>query len=296
MTNTLLALVLAALVLQPASYRADVEAFRKDRAAEIGGEEGWAALTGLHWLGAGDQTIGRAATNAIVLTAPSAPDRLGVLHVTDKAVTLRLATAAKVKRQPAAAGTEVTLVPNSPTSDGVSVGGMTLVIIQRGARRGVRVWDRDSPDRLAFKGLQWYPIGERWKVDATFTPHQPAPKMSILNVLNDTVQMTNPGTATFTIGGTRLSLEALLESDDADELFFMFRDQTSGKTTYGATRYLYSPLPKDGHVTLDFNKATNPPCAFTRYATCPLPPASNRLSIAIEAGETYSESANHRGF
>jgi uncharacterized protein (DUF1684 family) len=97
--------------------------------------------------------------------------------------------------------------------------------------------------------------------------------------------MANPGAASFTVDGRTYQLEALLESTDANELFFMFKDGTSGKATYGAGRYLYTPLPRDGHVTLDFNVAINPPCAFTEFATCPLPPVKNRLLIPIEAGE-----------
>jgi len=111
------------------------------------------------------------------------------------------------------------------------------------------------------------------------------PRLPIQNIIGQTIEMANPGTATFSIGGQEFQLEALLESDDADELFFMFRDGTSSKTTYGAGRYLYTPLPKDGHVTIDFNRAMNPPCAFTNFATCPLPPAKNRLSIPVAAGE-----------
>ncbi len=114
---------------------------------------------------------------------------------------------------------------------------------------------------------------------------QPVPKMRIQNIIGQTVEMANPGAAAFTVGGRPYQLEALLESADANELFFMFRDGTSGKATYGAGRYLYTPLPKDGRVTLDFNLATNPPCAFTEFATCPLPPPKNRLLIPLEAGE-----------
>ena len=106
-----------------------------------------------------------------------------------------------------------------------------------------------------------------------------------MNVLGETVEMKNPGQVVFTVGATEYRLEALLESDDAKELFFIFKDGTSNKTTYGAGRYLYTPLPKDGLVDLDFNKAKNPPCAFTDFATCPLPPAANRLTVEIRAGE-----------
>ncbi len=279
-----LALLLIAVVAQPQSYRAEIETFRKNREAEIGGEGGWASLAGLHWLMAGTHTVGRDKSNDVVLEAPSAPQKLGIFVVTASNVSFAPAAGvdARVKGQPIQT---TVLRPNTEIADGVTVGDMTFVVIKRGARLGLRVWDRQSPTRVNFHGLRWYPIDPAWRVDATFVPHQPAPKAKILNVLNETVEMTNPGTAVFRVGGQEYRLEAFLEEDAAKELFFIIKDATSGKTTYGAGRYLYTDLPKDGHVILDFNKAMNPPCAFTNFATCPLPPASNHLTLAIAAGE-----------
>jgi uncharacterized protein (DUF1684 family) len=138
---------------------------------------------------------------------------------------------------------------------------------------------------VSFQGLRWFPIETRWRIDARWIPHQPAPTLRIQNIVGQIVEMSNPGAAVFTVAGRDYRLEALLESPADEELFFMFRDGTSGRTTYGAGRYLYTPLPKDGRVMLDFNRAINPPCAFTNFATCPLPPSANRLTVAIEAGE-----------
>jgi len=148
------------------------------------------------------------------------------------------------------------------------------------------VWDAKAPNLLAFKGLQWMPIDGKWRINAVFEPHPDTqPRMKVQNVLGEIVEMKNPGRVTFAVGGQTYHLEALLEEDDAKELFFIFKDGTSNKTTYGAGRYLYTPLPKNGRVDLDFNKAKNPPCAFTAFATCPLPPAANRLTLAVTAGE-----------
>jgi uncharacterized protein (DUF1684 family) len=272
-------------MFQTATSPGDLAAFRKQREAEIGGETGWAALTGLHWLATGQGvTVGRDAGNAVVLTAPSAPAKLGTLDVTDTTVTLHVAAGVPVlvKGQPV---TQVQLRPGTPASAGVTVGGMTMVLIKRGRGMALRVWDSAAPGRLAFKGLRWYPADSKLKLDAKFIPHQPVGRVKIQNIIGETIEMLNPGVVSFTIGGKPYALEALLESDDADELFFMFKDGTSNKTTYGAGRYLYTPLPKDGHVALDFNRAMNPPCAFTNFATCPLPPAPNRLTVPIPAGE-----------
>jgi len=284
MLKSLLAFSLAGVLFQTAGTPTDLATFRKQREVEIGGETGWAALTGLHWLTNGTMTVGRDSRNAVVLTAPSAPATLGTLNVTDTSVTLHVAAGvpARVKGQPV---TEVQLRPGTEASDGLTVGGMTMVVIKRGRGMALRVWDAAAPGRIAFKGLRWYPAEPKLKVEAKFIPHQPPGKVKIQNIIGETIEMSNPGAVAFTIGGTLYRLEALLESDDADELFFMFKDGTSNKTTYGAGRYLYTPLPKDGRVTLDFNRAMNPPCAFTSFATCPLPPMPNRLTVPIPAGE-----------
>ena len=278
------AISLLSLVVQAGAYTADVEDFRRQRAADIGGETGWAALTDLRWVENGQFTIGRAPSNAIRLNAPSSPERLGTLIVTAQGATLQVASGATalVNGKPV---TNVQVPSNVSPASGISAGGMTMTMIERGGKRGLRVWDKVSPTRVNFRGLRWYPIDVKWRVEATFVPHQPVPKVRIQNIIGQTIEMANPGTAVFTIGGRQIALEALLEAPDADELFFMFRDATSGKATYGAGRYLYTPLPKDARVTLDFNRAMNPPCAFTQFATCPLPPAKNRLAIAVEGGE-----------
>ena len=274
------------MLAQSANFKAGVEAFRKQREAEIGGPTGWVALVGLHWLSPGTATIGKSQDNTVVLAAPSAPGRLGTLTVGATSVSLQVAPGveARVKGQPA---TTVELRSGGP-ENGLTVGGMTVVMIRRGTRIGLRVWDSAGAARAGFKGLRWMPIDAAWRFDAQFVPHEPAPRMRIQNVLGDIVEMVNPGYVTFSVGGQEYRLEALLESPNARELFFMFRDATSGKTTYGAGRYLYTDLPKDGRVVVDFNRAMNPPCAFTEFATCPLPPAANRLSIALNAGELDS--------
>jgi uncharacterized protein (DUF1684 family) len=279
------AVAVIALVFQASTYQSEIESFREQRAANISAETGWAALTDLQWLDApGQFTIGRAASNKIVLHAPSAPPQLGTVVVTPSTVTFRPAPGvdAGVKGQPIK---ETVLTPDAPADEAVKVNGLTLALIDREHRRALRVWDRQSPTRQSFRGLRWYPIAAKWRVDARYEPHQPAPVMRIQNIVGQIVGMTNPGAAVFTVDGKTYRLEALLESPADDELFFMFRDGTSGTATYGAGRYLYTPLPKNGRVVVDFNRAINPPCAFTKFATCPLPPPSNRLSLPITAGE-----------
>jgi uncharacterized protein (DUF1684 family) len=278
--------LLIALAVQPAGYRASVEEFRQKRAEEIGGPTGWAALVGLHWLTAGTElVVGSDPISGVHLTGPSAPGRLATINVGTDSVHIRVSTGldATLNGKPVA---EFDMAPGVPADEGLKVAGLTLVVIRRDTRLALRVWDAKAPSRVAFKGLKWMPIDARWRISARWEPHpRTQPRMKVMNVLGDVVEMQNPGAVIFAVGGKAYRLEALLEADDAKELFFIFKDETSNKTTYGAGRYLYSPLPRNGRVDLDFNKAKNPPCAFTDFATCPLPPAANRLAVAVTAGE-----------
>lgn len=278
--------LLFALAIQPAGYRAQIEEFRKHRAEEIGGPTGWAALVGLHWLTPGtEMVVGSDPISGVRLAGPSAPGRFATINVGADSVHIRVSTGldATFKGQPV---TEFDMPPGIAANDGLKFGGLTLVVLRRGPRLALRVWDAKAPNRVSFKGLNWMPVDARWRISARWEPHpRTQPRMKVMNVLGETVEMQNPGAVIFAVGGKPYRLEALLETDDAKELFFIFKDETSNKTTYGAGRYLYTPLQTNGRVTMDFNKAKNPPCTFTDFATCPLPPAANRLTVAINAGE-----------
>ena len=176
----------------------------------------------------------------------------------------------------------------------LELGRLSLHVIERGGRLGIRLKDRESPLRKAFTGLSWFPIDERYRVVARFVPYDPPKALKVPNVLGNVTPMPSPGRAEFTIDGKAVQLDGVLEEPDATELFFIFRDQTSGHETYGAGRFLYADLPKDGKLVLDFNKAYNPPCAFTPYATCPLPPPQNRLPVRIEAGRRSTATATRQ--
>jgi uncharacterized protein (DUF1684 family) len=139
-----------------------------------------------------------------------------------------------------------------------------------------------------FTGLRWFPVQEDYRVEGRFVPYTSAKTIAVPNILGQVEEMPSPGYVAFTIGGREVRLDPVLEEPGASELFFIFRDQTTGKETYPAGRFLYAAMPKDGRVTLDFNKAYSPPCAFTPFATCPLPPKQNRLPVRIEAGEMHS--------
>jgi uncharacterized protein (DUF1684 family) len=149
----------------------------------------------------------------------------------------------------------------------------------------VRVRDRESPRRRDFAGLEHFPASDAWVFDARFEPYVPAKTIRIVNILGLEEDEVSPGALVFEKDGREWRLDAIRESADAKELFVIFADGTTGRETYGAGRFLYVPLPQDGRVRVDFNRAYNPPCAFNRFSTCPLPPDQNRLALRVEAGE-----------
>jgi uncharacterized protein (DUF1684 family) len=157
-----------------------------------------------------------------------------------------------------------------------------MFVIQRGNRFGVRLKNKNSESRKTFTGLKYFPVNDAYRVVAKFVPYDPPMTIAVPNILGDTEQEPSPGYVEFMLNGQKCRLDPVSEGD---ELVFIFRDLTSGKETYPSGRFLFTAMPKNGEVALDFNKAVNPPCAFTPFATCPLPPKQNHLPIRVEAGE-----------
>jgi hypothetical protein len=290
------AMLLAALAGAVAATAADagerawadaLAAWRAERDASLRADDGWLTLAGLFWLKEGVSSVGSAPGSDVVLP-DSAPARAARLELRAGRVVYTLepgGSGATLQGAPAPDSGEL----RPDTEDGgpslLAFGPVSLHLIVRGGRHGVRVKDRDSAARRGFKGREWYAADAAWRVPARFVPHARATTLRVPNVLGQVTEMESPGEVVFTVAGRELRLTPVLEEPDSDELFFIFKDGTSGHGTYPAGRFLYTPLPKDGRVTLDFNRAVNPPCAFTPYATCPLPPEGNRLTAAIPAGE-----------
>jgi uncharacterized protein (DUF1684 family) len=268
MKRRLAALAGAAIaIMTAATYSDEIAAWRKQREERLQAPGGWLSVAGLFWLHEGENTFGKGAANEIVL--PDGPARAGVFDLRGGKVTLKMD------------GEMRELWADS--ADVAKVGRLSLFVLKRGEKYAIRLKDPDSEFRREFHGIEYYPANAAYRVPAKWVAEPK--KIPILNILGQTEDMESPGYAEFSLQGQEYRLRPVLETPDAQELFFIFRDQTSGKETYGAGRFLYSAIPKDGRVELDFNKAYNPPCAFTPYATCPLPPAENRLPVKIEAGE-----------
>lgn len=276
------------------AYRDRIEKFRAEREAELKAETGWLSVAGLFWLKEGENRFGADPSNEIVLPEGSAPQRAGAFDFHEGKTTLRVEKGASVMLNGKPATTVEVKTDEKLLPDVIRLGSLTLTVIKRGERYGVRVKDSNSKLRREFKGLRWFPLKEAYRITARFVTYEKPRDIEIANVLGDVSKNPSPGYALFTIRGKTYRLDPILEGKN--KLFFIFADQTNNKTTYGAGRFLYTPLPQHGKVTLDFNLAENPPCAFTQFATCPLPPRQNRLKVAIEAGElnygSHQESAD----
>jgi hypothetical protein len=268
----------------PDAYLRSIAAWRAEREAKLKADDGWLTLVGLHWLREGANSVGGRPTADVPLPEASAAAQVGTIVLTGGVARFEPADSSGVRINGAPARPQV-LRPQPGDFDVVNSGSVTFFVIQRGDRYGVRVRDAHSPARRAFAGLRWYPIRGEYRVTARFIPHAVPTSIPIANVLGAVEPWPTPGTVVFSLKGREFTLHPVLDGLEAKELFFIFRDGTSGSDTYGGGRFLYAPMPVNGEVVLDFNKAESPPCAFTAFATCPLPPKENALPIRIEAGE-----------
>lgn len=267
------------------AYDAEIMKWRAQRVTSL--KENWLPLVGLFWLKDGTNAFGSNGNDPVLLPRAKAPDQAGTFTLHDGTVTVKAAPGAnlKVDGKPV---TEMKLESDAsqhPTL--LELGDLRMHVIKRNERYGIRVKDTNSERAREFTGLQYFPIQESYRVIGTFMPFSTPKKVSVPTVLGENVEMESPGYVEFTLNGVKTRLAALIE-DDPNEYFFIMKDLTSGKQTYPAGRFLYAKAAQGGKVTLDFNKAYTPPCGFTPYATCPLPPKENHLNIAIEAGEKYT--------
>jgi uncharacterized protein (DUF1684 family) len=268
------------------NYLQEVNAWRDKREAGLKKDDSWLTLAGLFWLKEGANTLGAAEDNTFVIKGSAAPAHIG--RVDFKAGEATFTAANGVKAEVNGAPVQIVKLkvddPGPPTM--VHIGNLSFTFIKRDEAYAIRLRDIDSPVRRSFKGLSWYPVKDEYRVVAHLVPFSTPKEVAVPNVLGGAYKMQSPGLLEFTLRGVKYTLQPVIEDDN---LFIIFRDATSNKTTYGAGRFIDADMPVNGEVILDFNKAYNPPCAFTAFATCPLPPSQNRLKVAIEAGEKITE-------
>lgn len=272
--------------IDPNTYAKEIEQWHQERWKELNNESGWLTLIGLFWLKEGENKFGSEADNDIILPKEKVAGHAGTFSLHDGIVRMDATQdGTSVDGKPVKSLDLMSDADNHPTI--IRLGSVSFQIIKRGDKFGLRVKDSQSPDRVNFKGTEFYPTDLKWRLDAQFEPYNPPKPMPITNVLGMESAEASPGAVKFEVNGKEYRLDAITEKDEP-RLFMIIADMTSGKDTYPAGRYLYvDPPDASGHLIIDFNKAYSPPCAFTKFATCPLPPRQNRLPFAVEAGERY---------
>lgn len=267
----------------PDTYRREIDAWHAHRVERLTAADSWLALIGRHPLEVGVWTVGSGAHNAIRLAA--GPEQLGTItRRGDDNVIFTLADGV----DGAIDGTAAREAPLAYGSDArptyVRAGTINFYILEARGRLFLRVRDSESSRRRNFAGLERFPVDPAWRIVADWVPFDPPRQLPITNVVGVTEDAPCPGKAVFQHGGRTLELLPVQEAP-GERLFFILTDATAGEETYEASRFLYADLPRDGKVVLDFNQLYNPPCAFTPFTTCPLPPRENRLTIPLRAGE-----------
>ncbi|QDK81089.1 DUF1684 domain-containing protein [Spirosoma sp. KCTC 42546] len=262
-------------------YEEEIKQWHQKREEDLKKEEGWLNLAGLFWLKEGDNTFGGSDRNSIVFPSDHSDARLGKISLKNGKVTLETVAGAQIFEGDKPV-TTLDIFPYTGKPIVLKHKSLRWFVIQRGDKYAIRLRDLESPSVKEFKGIDTYPISTGWRLKAKFIP-TPGKKIAITDITGRTSDQDSPGRLLFTVNGKEYGLDA---TGNLNHLHFVFADLSNKHDTYGGGRFLDAPGPDaDGYTYLDFNKATNPPCAFTPYATCPTPPKDNKLAVAITAGE-----------
>jgi uncharacterized protein (DUF1684 family) len=276
------------------AYAKTVEDWHTQRVTRLKtSENSWLNLIGLFWLKEGENKFGSDSSNVIVFPA-KAPKFCGSFTLNNGAVTLHVAKGVAIT----ADGKPVTEMKMHNDTDSntskLRCGSLLWYAIKRGSDYAIRLRDLENPLLKSFQGIERYPIDQAWRIEATLEPYTPPKTIFVPTILGTIDTMTSPGALRFEIDGTAYRIDPVLEDNSDKEFFIIFGDKTNGAETYGGGRFIYIPRPDStGRTFLDFNRAYNPPCVFTTFATCPLPPAQNKLPIKILAGEKKWGESRH---
>lgn len=277
--------------IDPAVHRAEVEAWQRQRDERLRQPDGWLSLVGLEWLPDAEEAMAGSAPESAVRFPAGAPEEVGTFRRGADGVTFAPARGleATIDGEPIAGPTPLVVdTAGEPTE--VAFGSFRFHLIEREGRIGVRIKDAASPTLTGFAGMESWPIDPAWRLVGRFVPTE-GRTISVPNILGEPTTEPSPGAVELEIDGETYRIDAM---EGGGELFLVFADATNGEETYGGGRFLYSSPPDaEGRVVVDFNKAYNPPCVFTLYATCPLPPPQNRLPVPIRAGEKAFAGAVH---
>ena len=274
--------------VDPVKYRNGITEWQQKRDKRIHSQDSWLTVCELSWLKEGENTFGSDSTAAIMLPKGKALPIAGSIWVEKGHFRLTTKPGSNVKVNDSLVTNFPNLLPDADTAGPsvVSIGSVNFFVIKRADKIGVRVKDKESPNRLEGIPLAFFPIDPKWRIEGKFEPYSPKKILPISTVINTVEPDTCPGAIVFQVDGKTYRLEVTQEVGTTDQLYIMFSDETSGKETYGAGRQLYTDIPdSNSNVVIDFNKAINWPCDYTDFATCPIPPPQNHLVLRVEAGE-----------
>ncbi|HRK55819.1 MAG TPA: DUF1684 domain-containing protein [Cyclobacteriaceae bacterium] len=268
------------------TYENEINAWHANRVAtQLVGDNGWLNLAGLYWLKEGFNTFGSDPSNDVVFPEGKMVSNAGTFVVQQGKVIMEVNEGVEIMKDSIAVNHEVIHIPDSSFYPVMSYGTLEWLVIDRSGKLGVRVRDLESEAVKNFTGVERYPIDPKWRVEAKWEKYEPLKHIAITNILGQTYQSPCPGALVFTIDGVEYRLDAIDDGTEG-EYYILFGDKTNETETYPSGRYMYVKYPDgDGKVIVDFNKSYNPPCAFTEFATCPLPPKQNGLDLTITAGE-----------
>lgn len=263
-------------------YINEINEWHQKRINNLKLENGWLNLVGLYWLKEGENTFGSDKENDVIFP-PNAPAKIGKYILKDSIASIEIFPDVIVTN----GGEKIqSMIVENDLSDNVTklrLDSLVWFVIKRGDKFGIRLRDLEAPLLKTFSGIDRFPVNEDWKITANFLPHEKPREILVPNILGAMDIEYSSGNLQLQIGGKNFEITPV---DAGNKLFIIFADETSGEETYGAGRFLYADKPDStGKVILDFNKAYNPPCVFTPFATCPLPPKENYLSVRITAGE-----------
>jgi uncharacterized protein (DUF1684 family) len=267
------------------TFEMDEIRWREERGWSMMSTTSWLTIAGLFWLEEGENTFGTGAVNAIRLPEGSAPAEAGVFELREGIIRVIPADGVAITMKGTAIGETQLTSDGAGKPDIIALNDLKMWVLMRGDRYAIRLRDFNAPRLKNFKGLEFFPIKEEYRIRGEYHPF-PAPRQVMVpTIIGTEAVMVSPGYITFGLAERHLRLDAFEAGNDPNKLFIVFKDRTSGAETYGACRFLTAEILDDDGVDLNFNRAHNPPCAYTPYATCPLPPRRNELSVRIEAGE-----------
>ena len=266
------------------TYRQTINEWRKERDETIRKENGWLALSGLYWLKLGKNQIGSDPKSEVQLPE-RIPTNIGSFEYNGRSVTFRVAPGQKAQVNNKQTDFAILQPDISENPSYIQLQDIQLVVIQRGNRMGVRMWDNQREERRSFPARTWYDIDENFRVPATYTAYE-RPKMAYFpDITGEKSEFPVEGFLSFEFGGNHYQLD--INKEDDETYFVRFWDPTSKNETYPTGRYLVADIESGKKIFIDFNKAYNPPCAFTDFATCVFAPEQNQLDFKVTAGETY---------